>query len=79
MYKTLKRFWQTAKRELGQPLPLGSEELYGELVNSDDAVRRFGYILIIGLFGTLGIWAISAPLESAARGAGVVQVDGTVS
>ena len=47
-----------------------------ELAESDVQLRRFGYGVIAFVFGGVGIWAILAPLESAALGEGTVQVEG---
>ena len=47
-----------------------------ELSESDAHVRQFGYGVIAFVFGGLGLWAVLAPLESAALGEGTVQVEG---
>lgn len=46
------------------------------ILNSDRYARRFGYLLVLVVFGGFGIWAGLAPLESAAHGSGTVQVEG---
>jgi membrane fusion protein, epimerase transport system len=53
-------------------------DLQGDQVvlDSDRRARRFGYGLIFVVFGGFGAWAAFAPLESAAHGAGTVQVEG---
>lgn len=48
----------------------------GELLESDAHLRRFGYGVIAFVFGGVGLWAVLAPLESAALGEGTVQVEG---
>jgi membrane fusion protein, epimerase transport system len=46
------------------------------ILDSDKHARRFGYAVALVVFGGFGIWAGFAPLESAAQGAGTVQVEG---
>ena len=43
---------------------------------NDLALRRFGYSVLLVLFGFGGFWAVTAPIESAALALGVVQVEG---
>ncbi len=45
-------------------------------LDDDRDIRRFGYIIILLLFGFVGLWAMFAPIESAALAPGVVQVEG---
>lgn len=51
-------------------------EVDSNILESDKDVRRFGYLTILVVFGGFGLWAGLAPLESAARGGGTVQVEG---
>ena len=46
------------------------------ILDSDRQARRFGYAVILVVFGGFGLWAALAPLESAAQGPGTVQVEG---
>lgn len=45
-------------------------------LDSDRQAIRFGYAVIVLVFGGFGTWAAFAPLESAAFGQGTVQVEG---
>lgn len=45
-----------------------------EVINSDHRIRRFGYAVILIMFGFFGGWALLAPLDSAALAPGVVTV-----
>lgn len=47
-----------------------------ETVDSDRHLRRFGNLTVLAVFGGVGMWAVWAPIEGAAIGSGVVQVDG---
>ena len=53
-------------------------ETEGDLaaLDSDKTVRRFGYSVFALVFLGLGTWAGCAPMETAAIGAGSVQVEG---
>ncbi|MDD5272486.1 MAG: HlyD family type I secretion periplasmic adaptor subunit [Methylovulum sp.] len=42
----------------------------------DGPVRRFGYLIIILIFGFFGVWSVFAPLGSAALAPGTVAVEG---
>lgn len=44
------------------------------VINSDHRIRRFGYAVILIMFGFFGGWALLAPLDSAALAPGVVTV-----
>lgn len=43
-------------------------------IASDKRIRRFGYIVVLVMFGFFGSWAMLAPLDSAALAPGVVTV-----
>lgn len=43
---------------------------------SDQAPRRWGFIIVLVVFGGFGLWALLAPLDSAALAPGVVVVEG---
>lgn len=45
-----------------------------DVINSDHRIRRFGYAVILIMFGFFGGWALLAPLDSAALAPGVVTV-----
>lgn len=45
-------------------------------LDDDRDLRRFGYMVILMLFGFVGMWSAFAPIESAALAPGVVQVEG---
>lgn len=76
MWNEVKDSFQWLKSILTNPVSeaIGANE--GELKNSDQHIRRLGYSIIAFLFGGVGIWAVLAPLESAAIGEGTVQVKG---
>lgn len=44
------------------------------VISSDHRIRRFGYAVILIMFGFFGSWALLAPLDSAALAPGVVTV-----
>lgn len=44
------------------------------VIRSDHRIRRFGYAVILVMFGFFGGWALLAPLDSAALAPGVVTV-----
>lgn len=54
-------------------LPTGDN---ADWLDDDRDTRRFGYAIILVLFGFGGLWATLAPLESAALAPGVVKVEG---
>jgi membrane fusion protein, epimerase transport system len=56
------------------PEVLTDEDL--AILDSDWQARRFGYAVVLAVFGGFGAWAALAPLESAAYGTGTVQVEG---
>ncbi|EAW40387.1 HlyD family secretion protein [marine gamma proteobacterium HTCC2080] len=60
---------------LGRQSELASDE-DAELLDSDRRARRFGYAVILVVFGGFGAWAGLAPIESAVHGVGTVQVEG---
>ena len=76
MRDDLKDLWVLLKTTLSSPVPQFAENLDDELVNSDRKARNFGYAIVFLVFFVFGGWATFAPLESAARGAGTVQVEG---
>ena len=57
-----------------------SEVLLGDddrdILDSDRQARWFGYAVVLVVFGGFGIWSAVAPIESAAQGVGVVEVEG---
>lgn len=76
MFEDLKSVSRWVKSVILNPVS-NSMALGGEgLAESDAQLRRFGYGVIAFVFGGVGIWAILAPLESAALGEGTVQVEG---
>ena len=56
--------------------PVPAHENDQAVLDSDKTVRWFGYSLFALVFFGLGTWAGCAPMESAAIGAGTVQVEG---
>lgn len=46
------------------------------VLESDWEARRFGYLIVLVVFGGFGAWASFAPIQSAAQGQGTVQVEG---
>jgi membrane fusion protein, epimerase transport system len=56
--------------------PENADSGASDILDSDRQARRFGYIIVLVVFGGFGIWAAVAPLESAAHGTGTVQVEG---
>ena len=72
----LKEVWALIKSALFSPLPEMAGEFDDALLQSDQHIRKFGFTVIIVVFGGFGLWSMLAPLESAARGMGTVQVDG---
>lgn len=64
-------------KSIGLGEELGAKVASGvTLPDSDRKLRLLGYWLLCGLFVGFILWASIAPLESAARAMGVVQVDG---
>lgn len=57
-----------------------SDTAYGSAVNlpdtDDTRYVRFGFLIIVAVFGVLGAWMALAPLESAAIAPGTVSVEG---
>ncbi len=72
----LKELWDVVSSIIKSPLPQFAQVLGDDVLDSDRQARNFGYTLLIVVFVGFGSWAIFAPLESAARGAGTVQVEG---
>ncbi|MAW32972.1 MAG: hemolysin secretion protein D, partial [Proteobacteria bacterium] len=76
MKDDIPEFFRVIKNSLVGPLPSAATDFSEEVLESDRHTRKFGYWLLIIVFGGLGTWAIFAPLEIAARGMGTVQVEG---
>ena len=76
MFRAGRKFFSMART-----LPRGDAEVDSHkdidtILNSDLHATRFGYAVILVVFGGFGAWASFAPLESAAHGQGTVQVEG---
>lgn len=76
MRKEFEEFWSLLKVAATAPMPDFAAGVDDSILQSDQRVRRFGYIIVLLVFVGFGGWAIFAPLESAARGVGTVQVEG---
>ena len=76
MREELVEFWGLLKSTATSPMPSFADGIDDSILESDQRVRRFGYVVVLLVFVGFGGWAIFAPLESAARGLGTVQVDG---
>ena len=76
MREDIKDLWALLKSTLSSPAPQFAENIDDELLDSDRQARYFGYAVVFMVFVVFGGWAAFAPLESAARGAGTVQVEG---
>ncbi len=72
----VKEFWELLKSVVTSPLPQFAETLGEDVLESDRKARNLGYALVTLVAVGFGGWAIFAPLESAARGSGTVQVEG---
>lgn len=53
-----------------------SDQMDINLYADDRPVRRFGYLMIIVVFGFFGAWSVLAPLGSAALAPGTITVEG---
>ena len=76
MKEDIKEFLGVLKNALLGPMPSVADDFEEAVLDSDRRVRLFGYWVAILVFGGFGAWAVFAPLESAARGMGTVQVEG---
>lgn len=76
MREELAEFWSLVKSTATAPMPSFAAGIEDSILESDRRVRRFGYAVVLLVFVGFGGWAIFAPLESAARGVGTVQVEG---
>lgn len=76
MVTKVKTFTKALKHIFGARVTGRFDGLSRDIVNSDRKAILFGYTLVAIVFGGFGLWAALAPLESAARGAGTVQVEG---
>ena len=76
MREALKEFWAVIRSALSEPLPDYSKKFDETVLASDRGARNFGYFVICIMVFGFGGWAALAPLESAAIGAGTVQVQG---
>lgn len=77
MLDDVKAFWQVIKAMLTGTVPGSVEGFDQSVIDSDRNARNIGYLIIAAVFVGFGGWAAFAPLESAARGMGVVQVQGS--
>ena len=73
---SIQQFVRLIKTALTSPLPPVEVEFSESVLESDRSLRRFGYWVIAVIFGGFGSWAAFAPLESAAIGRGLVEVEG---
>jgi epimerase transport system membrane fusion protein len=76
MFEDLKNVYRWMKSVVLNPVSHSMALNEAEIAESDAHLRRFGYGVIAFVFGGVGIWAVLAPLESAALGEGTVQVEG---
>ena len=76
MRSELKEFLSLLRSAVTSPFPKFAEEINSDILDSDRRVRQFGYTIVLIMFDGCGGWAVLAPLESAARGVGTVQVEG---
>ena len=76
MRSELKEFLSLLRSALTSPFPKFAEQINSDILDSDRRVRQFGYTIVLIMFVGCGGWAVFAPLESAARGVGTVQVEG---
>lgn len=76
MSESLRQFAQLIKDVLQGPVPETADSFDESVLESDRKTRLTGYWVVAVVFGGFGLWAAVAPLESAARGQGTVQVDG---
>ena len=76
MRETFGQFIDVIKRVLSEPMPVVADSFDESVLESDRRTRVFGYWIVAIVFGGVGLWASIAPLESAARGQGTVQVEG---
>lgn len=74
--ESFRQFAQLIKEVLRGSLPAGADSFEQSVLDSDRKTRLLGYWVVAIVFGGFGLWAALAPLESAARGQGTVQVDG---
>lgn len=76
MREAVAELWSLIKSTATAPMPSFAAGIEDSILESDRRVRRFGYAVSIVVFVGFGGWAVLAPLESAARGTGTVQVEG---
>lgn len=76
MKEAIRQFIDVIRRVLSEPVPAAVNNFDESVLESDRLTRVFGYWIIAIVFGGFGFWAAVAPLESAARGQGTVQVEG---
>ena len=74
--KDIVHFIQIIKTVISGPVPTAAASYDETVLESDYRTRMFGYSILIIVFGGFGFWATFAPIESAARGQGIVQVEG---
>ena len=76
MREAIRQFIDVTKRVLSEPIPAAADNFDESVLESDRRTRVLGYWIVAIVFGGFGLWAAIAPLESAARGQGTVQVEG---
>ncbi len=76
MFEGPRQVWEILKQTMLRPAPPVTEDFDPSVLESDRSVRALGYLIIAFVFLGFGGWAVLAPLESAARGLGTVQVEG---
>lgn len=76
MRSEIKDFARVIREALLGATPAPADENDQAVLDSDKTVRWFGYSIFTLVFLGLGTWAGFAPMESAAIGAGTVQVEG---
>ena len=77
MRDAARQFAEFMSKALTGSLPEAAADFDDAVLESDKRARRLGYFVIALIFFVGGIWAAVAPLESAARGQGVVQIEGS--
>ena len=62
MRKEFDEFWSLLKVAATAPMPDFAAGVDDSILQSDQRVRRFGYIIVLLVFVGFGGWAIFAPL-----------------
>lgn len=76
MRSELRELFSILRSAVTSPVPGFVQEFDTEVLDSDRRARQLGYAIVLLMFVGFGGWAVFAPLESAARGVGTVQVEG---